>query len=114
MPNEPRIISLLESKISRAIEELRPPVEIRHELDVGYTFKTNTLEVFEIRPYWDNPQKITHTPVAKVRYIKSSNIFKIYWMRGNLKWYPYDPAEVKSIEEFFQILEKDEYGCFWG
>jgi hypothetical protein len=32
-----------------------------------------------------------------------------------LKWHRYDPdPEVKSIEEFLALVEKDEYGCFFG
>jgi len=34
---------------------------------------------------------------------------------ADLKWHRYDPdPEVKSIEEFLALVEKDEYGCFFG
>ncbi|XOV69365.1 MAG: DUF3024 domain-containing protein [Fluviicola sp.] len=52
---------------------------------------------------------------AKARFIKASNTWKVYWMRGNLKWYLYEPeAEVNSIHHVLRIIENDNYGCFFG
>ena len=53
--------------------------------------------------------------VAKATYVKSRGIWKIYWQRADLKWHRYDPGpEVKTLEEFLEVLEKDEYACFYG
>ena len=41
--------------------------------------------------------------------------WKLYWQRADLKWHGYKPkTEVNSVEEFLEIVEADEYGCFYG
>jgi hypothetical protein len=41
--------------------------------------------------------------------------WRVYWQRADLKWHRYDPAgEVNSIDDFFPIVEHDEYACFFG
>jgi hypothetical protein len=32
-----------------------------------------------------------------------------------MKWHRYEPdPEVKKIEDFLAVVERDEYGCFYG
>jgi hypothetical protein len=36
-------------------------------------------------------------------------------MRANGNWEGYPPQkEVKTIDDFFKILEEDKHACFWG
>lgn len=107
------------AEIVQTMEEymafVRPEPDIRPQLDIGYELKGNSVFLFEIRPVWDNPQEIRRYPYAKTTFIKSKNIWKIYWMRANLKWYPYNPRpEVKTLKAFLKIVEEDAYGCFKG
>ena len=93
----------------------RPPLEIRDKLDLGYRIKEQSVYLFEIRPGWNKPEEKIEPMIAKATYIKSKDHWKIYWMRGNLKWYPYDPdLYVKSISDFFDIVEADKHHCFFG
>lgn len=109
------MVSATEKVISNYVEAIRPPVEIRDKLDIGFSFENNTLIVFEIVPYFmDNSKKIER-PVIKAHYIKSQKIWKLYWMRGNMKWVSYEPFPVANdIETIFTVLEEDAYGCFYG
>ncbi len=87
----------------------RPPLEVRDQLDFGYRIEDQNVYLFEIRPRWDKPEEKTETPVAKTTYIKSKDLWKIYWMRGNLKWYHYEPVPfVKTISDFFDLVAADE------
>lgn len=107
--------NLQEKTIQEFLEKRRPPKEIRSQLDVGATYENSVVEIFEIRPRWDNPKEILHLPVAKSKYIKSKKIWKIYWMRGNGKWVLYEPKpEVTHLSEFLDTVGEDELGCFWG
>jgi hypothetical protein len=37
------------------------------------------------------------------------------WQRADLKWHSYQPSpEVASVEEFLDVVQHDEYGCFFG
>lgn len=109
------MIDLVEKQIEKFIESKRPPEEIRSELDLGYSYKNHTVEIFEIRPQWNDNSIIRHLPFAKAKYVKSKNVWKIYWMRANLKWYAYEPQpEAKTINEFLEIVFEDAYHCFMG
>ncbi len=93
----------------------RPPLDIRDQLDFGYRIEGQSVFLFEVRPRWDKPEEKSELPVAKTTYIKSKNLWKIYWMRGNLKWYHYEPVPfVKSISAFFDLVAADELSCFFG
>ena len=104
-----------EELVKQKIEEMRPPPEIRGQLDIGYCYENNLLEIFEIRPQFTNEVKINHFPFAKVKFIQSKNIWKLYWKRANGKWELYKPLpEVINLREFFRIINEDEYGAFKG
>ena len=93
----------------------RPPAEIRDQLDIGYRIENQSIFIFEIRPRYDKPEEKTELDVAKTTYVKSSDHWKVYWMRGNLKWYPYGPKPtVKTLKAFIRLVEDDRYACFWG
>ena len=54
-------------------------------------------------------------PFAKATWIRTQNVWKIYWQRADLKWHSYEPvATVQSIHGFCTAVEDDPYGCFWG
>jgi hypothetical protein len=110
-----KTIDFIEAQIKQFIESRRPTHEIRDQVDISYTLTNNSLEIFSIRPRWDNLQEKIHEPIAKARFIKSRKLWKLYWMRASGKWVPYEPnAEVKSTEEMLTIIGEDQYGCFWG
>ncbi len=67
------------------IDKRRPPLHLRNELDIGYNFEFPNIELMEKSPAWNNPQQLIKKPVAKVKYIKKSNIWKIYWMKSSKK-----------------------------
>ncbi len=94
---------------------IRPKPEIRPEVDIAYEFKGNSLFLLEIRPSWNNPQQIMRLPFAKATFVQSKNIWKIYWLRANSKWYPYTPSPVvKELNDFLIIVDEDPYHCFKG
>ncbi len=93
----------------------RPPAHIRNEVDIGYRIENQSVELFEIRPLWNDASKKTEMPVAKATYVKAKKIWKVYWQRSDLKWHLYEPvAEVKSLEQFLNVIGEDEHSCFFG
>jgi len=115
MKDDKQIVSFHEKIIQNFIESKRPPINIRDQVDIGYSIKDQVVEIFEIRPIWnDKGNKIT-IPVAKSRFIKSRSIWKVYWNRANGNWDLYKPMEeVKDLSEFLKIVDEDKFGCFWG
>lgn len=92
----------------------RPPPAIRDQVDLEYTLNNQTIELLEVRPAWDNPAQIIKRPFARATYVRTANEWRVFWMRGNLKWHAYDPPSVRSVAGFFQLVEQDRFGCFWG
>jgi len=108
-------IKRIQKIIGKYIERHRPPVHLRDEVDLSFRVKGQSVEIFEIRPLWDNPEKKIEGAVAKTTYVKTQNTWKVYWQRADSKWHRYDPdPEVASIEDFLKIVENDEYCCFFG
>lgn len=104
-----------EKPVKAFIQLRRPPPHIRPKLDIGYRFENQSVEIFEIRPAFRRPNELVENAVAKATYVKGQQIWKVYWMRADLKWHRYEPqASVKSIEDFLAVVDEDQYGCFFG
>jgi len=109
------IVDINEQKIEKFVEKLRPPVEVRDQVDIGYSFNANTFLLFEIRPDWKNSDIKNKLEIAKIRFIKSQKLWKLYWFRASGKWELYEPHPFStSIEELFQVIKDDKRACFWG
>lgn len=104
-----------EKAVMGFIKKNRPPPHIRSELDISYRLVGQSVEIFAIRPCWDNPQEKMENSIAKATYVKTQGVWKIYWQRADLRWHSYEPnPKVKSLEEFFTVVESDEHACFFG
>lgn len=93
----------------------RPPLRIRKEVDFGYRIEKQSIVLFEIRPGWRDPDQMLENEVAKITYVKSRKVWKLYWMRQDMKWHLYQPfAESKSLDDTLNVVMRDEFGCFFG
>ncbi|NOY36675.1 MAG: DUF3024 domain-containing protein [Chlorobi bacterium] len=107
-------IQEIEGAVAKFMYYHRPPADIRNKLDFGYRIEGQSVFLFEIRPRWDKPDEKIESPFAKTTFIKTKNKWKVYWLRGNLKWYPYDPPYVRTISRFFELVAEDKFHCFFG
>lgn len=97
------------------VERVRPSQEIRDRLDISYKIDNQNIILYEIRPTFQNPTEKIACEYAKATYVKSDDKWKVYWMRGNLKWHIYDPTpKVNSLKEFLDLVDEDKYHCFRG
>ncbi len=111
LPNIVDIIEVMENYIA----EIRPAEHIRPQLDITYTIDKQSVILQEVRPSFLHPDQITEFDYAKATYVKGTNKWKVYWMRGNLKWSKYHPMpEVSSLKEFVMLVEEDVHHCFKG
>ena len=105
----------IETAVDAYIQKHRPPPHIRPQLDIGYRVSGQSVEIFEIRPRWNEPSEKMEHPVAKATFVRSTELWKVFWRRADLKWHGYEPLPaVGSIEKFLAAVEKDEHACFWG
>jgi Protein of unknown function (DUF3024) len=104
-----------ERDLARFLERRRPPVHIRPQLDLGYRINGQSVEILEIRPDWRDRSVVRERPVAKATFVRTINAWRVYWMRGDLKWHGYEPsAEVRSLAEFLTVVDEDNCCCFFG
>jgi hypothetical protein len=85
------------------------------ELSIEYRIEKHDIIIFELRPAWDQPSEMIETPAAKIKFIKLKNIWRLYWMRADLKWHSYQPLALSgSLNDLVKEVLADPYGCFWG
>lgn len=97
------------------VEDHRPPAEVRDQLDIGYRVENQSVFIVEIRPDWQKPGEKREFPVAKATYVKSNRLWKVFWMRADLKWHLYEPHPYAlDIKDFLDVVGEDKLGCFWG
>jgi hypothetical protein len=102
-------------QLENYLEKKRPPLHIRPQLDISYRIDNQSVYIFEIRPAWNKPEEIQHIDMAKTTFVKSQNIWKVFWMRGNGNWENYQPKpSVESIKDFLKLVTEDKHACFWG
>lgn len=97
------------------IERRRPPAHLRDKVDLAFRIENQSVFIFEIRAVYNNPQDKIESPIAKATWVKSRNVWRIYWMPSDLKWHSYAPLpEVRSLQKFIDVVEADAHACFFG
>lgn len=105
----------IDKLVGTFLEHKRPPPEIRDKLDMGYRVDGQSILLFEIRPRWDDPATKMENPIAKATYVKSKKIWKLFWMRADMKWHGYKPfPSSSSLEQILATIDEDQHSCFWG
>ena len=105
----------IENALDKFLAKRRPPPHIRKELVIGYALTRQGVELVEIRAQGDDPAIIHRLPFAKATYVEAQDCWKMLWMRASLKWQGYEPTPtVSSIDDFLTVVDRDQYGCFWG
>ncbi|MBW1965665.1 MAG: DUF3024 domain-containing protein [Deltaproteobacteria bacterium] len=108
-------IKRIEKIVGQFVENRRPSPEKRSKLDISFKISGQSFEIFDIRPRWDDPSQKIEGSIAKATFVKSTKNWKLYWKRADMKWHGYEPfQESKSLEKILEVINQDQYGCFWG
>jgi hypothetical protein len=63
----------------------------------------------------NNPREWTTSGIAKFKYSRKQNVWKLYWMGQNLKWYSYGPLpESTRIDRLVVEVDNDPHAAFFG
>jgi len=93
----------------------RPHPSVRDKCDLDCSLNNQSVEIFELRPQWNNPEKINEYPLAKTTYSLNKREWEIFYMSSNLQWKIYRMHKsAKTIEDVFSIIDCDETGIFFG
>jgi hypothetical protein len=105
----------IEKAVAAFIAKRRPPMHLRDQVELAIRFVGRDVEIFEIRPRWNDPAQKMEEAVAKARFITSRDHWSVFWQRADMKWHKYAPVpEVDTIEDFLRLIDEDAYGCFFG
>jgi hypothetical protein len=87
--------------------------DVRVELDEG----PSAVTIVECRPPWreDYGPEWTRSPIARLRYVRSSRLWTLYYRRHTGRWERY-PLLTPSprIDELLGELDRDPICIFWG
>lgn len=104
-----------ESVMAPFLNRRRPPEEIRDEVDLNYRIEEQSVIIFEIRSTMTDRSEKIESPVSKATYVRTKDHWRVFWMQSDLKWHRYEPAPTAdTLREVLDLVEADEYGCFWG
>ena len=93
----------------------RPPLRIRDQIREGQRIEGQHIELFFVRPVWDDPTRHTEEPIAKLTYVRTSQTWRLFWQRADLKWHRYPPhPEAASLDAALRIIDQDAKACFFG
>jgi len=93
----------------------RSPAHIKNKLSLEYRIKGHEILIYERRPQWDNPSNWIECPVAKIKYVRTSNVWQLFWQRANGKRVGYEPLPFsEDIKSLVEEIDSDPHGCFFG
>ena len=105
-------------KIKKAVGglcEKRTPSHLKDKLRYEYEIEKQNVVIYEIRPAFMKEGEFTKMPMAKLTYVSSRKIWKLFWKRASGKWEKYKPEEEASeLYTLIQEIDQDAYGCFFG
>jgi hypothetical protein len=114
MPLSEFQIKLIEKEVGGLCHR-RTPEHARDQLEYVYKLEKQDVLIFEVRPVFKDPDKKSEMPFAKIKFLKSRNLWKLYWQRANGSWLQYEsPGESKDISTLVKAIDEDQHGCFFG
>lgn len=102
---------VVNKEVKQFVDSIRPPKHIRNEVDIVYTIIDQTIDIGEKRPLWNGKSGETYiSPSTRIKYIRSTNLWKLYWMRRDLKWHLYFTGG--TLTELLEVVRNDAH-CFF-
>jgi hypothetical protein len=93
----------------------RTQPDVADELRLVYQIDGQSVVISEERPDGRDPGKLMHTPVAKLRFVRTSGLWTLYWMRADQRWHAYEPAPPsRDLAELVEVVDRDQYCAFFG
>ena len=95
----------------------RVPEDVRDRLRVECEVSGRDITILECRPPWspDAGPEWTRFPVARLRYLKSRESWRLYWRDQDEGWHEYpDSLLAHSVDELLDEIDRDPTALFWG
>lgn len=103
----------IEKQVGEFVDARRPPPDIRPQIDIGYRLDNQAVELFERRRSMRGHR--IEEEFARLVYVKSRDVWKLYWKRADLRWHRYTPfPESTRLDVLLQEIDEDPNACFFG
>jgi hypothetical protein len=88
---------------------------VRDRLRHGFRLGASDVVIYESRPHFMPPHDWFEHEVAKFRYIKAANEWRLYCKCRDLRWRANQPmASADTFEALFTEVRRDPTHIFWG
>ncbi len=88
--------------------------ELKDEVSLEYRVEGHDVTVFERRRKWRGPG-FTEGGVAKLRFVRTAEEWRLFWRRADLKWHSYSPLpSSKDLATLVSEVSADPHACFFG
>lgn len=106
----------VEELVGKFVERRRSAPSLRNQVDFAFRLEKQSVVLFEVRPGWGGREgESIEQPVAKATCVKAHGVWRVYWMRADLKWHSYEPCPmVGDLEAFLGVVDEDVHHCFFG
>ena len=95
----------------------RVPAHARHEVLVEADVAATHVTIDECRAPWQegSTDAWTRFPIARLRYVKTTQQWSLNWRDRNLKFHAYDRVSPTSdVETLLAEIAHDPTAIFWG
>lgn len=93
----------------------RPPLHLRDKIREGQRFTGHAIEFFFVRPRFDQPGQTVEESLAKVQFVRSRGVWRLYWKRSDGQWHGYRPhPAANTLAEALRVIDQDANACFFG
>ncbi len=94
----------------------RSPKRVNDRVRLSYTIAKHEVVIFEERrSFRDAAGEWISLEIAKLKYVRVRNEWKLYWKRASGKWWLYEPhSSSKTLSAMIKEIDVDSNGCFFG
>jgi len=93
----------------------RIPVEVQDQVKISFSFRGNSVTLFEERPSFMDKNTWSKIPIAQIKYEHGSGEWTLFSADRNGKWNKYlDLYPTTDFEAILNEIDQDPTGFFWG
>ena len=93
----------------------RPPLHLRDRIREGQRIAGQDIELFFVRSIAPGSPATVEDSIARLRYVRSRNVWRLFWKRADGRWHAYPPCrEAASLENALRVILEDKNCCFFG
>lgn len=93
----------------------RPPLHLRDKVREGQRIEGQSIELFLNRPAFQRSGEWIEERIARLRYIRSRDLWEIDIWLSDLEWQLYEPfPKADTLPDALAEIHRDKHACFFG